>query len=298
VKAGRPALVAACRAGLWGAVGTFVPALVDLAGSDWLGAGDLWALTVWTLPYLLILVVSGVALARMLAQRPAWLGLLTGSTAGAALGVLWTLLNALCVGPWFGAWSVPVLLCWTTGGALGLASAATSQAGRNWRRLTIESVAYLLVAILVLYAHRPAVVRLSSEQHLTLVYGRIHPQRAGPAIDDARALLSAEERQLLARAGIAGSIEILGSHAANTAPRPVARVLVLFDRPVDRVHRVLQPDATTVLYIQAAAGFRRFPPDAKVLERAVELYPSGPGETRYWIEHAAGSRSGGAGIQW
>jgi hypothetical protein len=284
---------------VWGALGTLAPALVDLSTSDWFGAGDLQGFLFFTLPLLFVLVASGIGLARRLAQRSTWLGLVIGGTAGIGIGFLWTLANALLLGPWFGAWSFPVLLCWTTGGALSQAAAATARPGRDWRRLVIEAAAYLLVATGALYVYRPAVVYLRHDQHLTLVYGRIRPTIAVPPVDDSRELLISGEKELLARAKIGGSVEIVGGHASNTTEQPRARILVLLRRPVDRVYRLLQPDATTVLYIQEENGFRRFPADAKVLsDRAVEFYPAGATETRYWVEGAGGARSGGSGLQW
>ena len=295
-SAGRTAGMRAC---VWGIVGTLAPALVDLSTSDWFGAGDLRGLVFFTLPLLLVLVVSGILLAGRLAPRPTWMGLVVGGSAGAAVGVLWTLANARLLGPWFGAWSFPVLLCWTTGGALSLAAASTSRSGRGWQTLAVESLAYLVVASAGLYVYRPTVVHLRHDQHLTLVYGRIRPSNGGPAIDDSRELLTPGDKELLGRAGIGGSVEVIGGHAANTTQTPRARILVLLRRPVDRVHRLLQPDATTVLYVQEKSGFRRFPADAKVLlDRAVELFPADGNETRYWVEGAGGGRSGGSGIQW
>jgi len=257
--AGSTGRTAAWRAGVWGVLGTFAPALVDLSTSGWFGAGDLRGLLLFTLPLLLVLVVSGIALARKLAQRPRWAGLVIGGTVGIGIGFLWTLANALLLGPWFGAWSFPVLLCWTTGGALSLAAAATSRPGTGWRRVAVESVPYLFVAMVALYIYRPAVVHLRHDQHLTLVYGRIGPSGAGPAVDDSRELLIPGEKELLARAAIGGSVEVVGGHAANTTQQPRARILVLLRRPVDRVYRLLQPDATTVLYVQEDTGFRRYP---------------------------------------
>jgi hypothetical protein len=297
--AGSLALAAATRAVIWGLCGTLVPALVELSGSNWFGAGDLRALAFFTLPLLLILAVIGVALARKLAQRPIWIGVVIGATGGVGVGFLWTLANALHLGPWFGAWSVPVLLCWTTGGALSLVAAATTRLAAPRWRIVVESGAYLFVAMVAFFVYRPAIVHLQHDQHLTLVYGRIRLSNAELAIDDSRDLLIPGEREMLALAAIGGSVELIGGYAANTTEQPRARVLVLLRRPVDRVYRLLEPDKTTVLYIQENSGFRRFPPDAKVLpDRAVEVYPADPNETRYWVEHAGGARSGGSGIQW
>jgi hypothetical protein len=272
---------------------------VDLSTSDWFGAGDLRGLLFFTLPLLLVLVVSGIGLARKLAQRPTWIGLAIGSAVGIGIGFLWTLANALLLGPWFGAWSFPVLLCWTTGGALSQAAAATARPGSDWRRLVLETGSYLAVATAALFVYQPAVVHLRHDQHLTLVYGRIQPTTAGHPVDDPRELLISGEKELLDRATIDGSVEIVGAHAANTTQQPRARMLVLLRRPIHRVYRLLQPDATTVLYIQEENEFRRFPADAKVLsDRAVEFYPAGADETRYWVEHAGGARSGGSGLRW
>jgi len=209
--------IAGCRAAVWGFLGTFAPALVDLSTSNWFGAGDLQGLLFFTLPLLLVLVVSGIYLARKLAPYPMWLGLVIGGTAGVSVGFLWTLANALLLGPWFGAWSFPVLLCWTTGGALSLAAAATSASASGWRRLAFESVIYSFVALAALYVYRPAVIHLRHDQHLTLVFGRIRPTNTGPAADDSRELLISGEKELLALAGIGDSVEVLGGHAANTA---------------------------------------------------------------------------------
>ena len=297
--AGSAGRTAGWRAGVWCVVGTFTPALVDLSTSDWFGAGDLRGLLFFTVPFLLVLVVTGILLARKLPQRPTWIALVVGATAGIGIGLFWTLANALLLGLWFGAWSFPVLLCWTTGGALSLAAAATSRSTGGWRPLAVESLTYLAVAIAALYLYRPLVVQLRHDQHLTLVYGRIRLTNGGTAIDDSRELLIPGEKELLVRAGIGGSVEVVGGHAANTTQTPRARILVLLRRPVDRVYRLLQPDATTVLYVQEDGGFRRFPADAKVLkDRAVELFPAQGNETRYWVEAAGGSRSGGSGIQW
>ena len=43
---------------------------------------------------------------------------------GAIYGFAYTLLNRAFLGPWFGAWSFPVLYCWVVGGALGLVFSA------------------------------------------------------------------------------------------------------------------------------------------------------------------------------
>lgn len=47
---------------------------------------------------------------------------------GLAYGFAFTLLNRQALGGWFGAWSFPVLYCWTGGGGIGLAMASLGTA--------------------------------------------------------------------------------------------------------------------------------------------------------------------------
>ena len=44
--------------------------------------------------------------------------------AGAIAGFCWTLLNYWFLGPWFGAWSFPVVDCWIAGGVIGFITVA------------------------------------------------------------------------------------------------------------------------------------------------------------------------------
>lgn len=98
---------AARRAAGWGFVGSMMPAFVDLASSDWFGASDLPALVLCSLPFVVILALSGRALGRRVAHHRIWTALVIGAIAGIAVGFLWTLSVLLLMGGWFGAFSFP-----------------------------------------------------------------------------------------------------------------------------------------------------------------------------------------------
>src|SRR5687768_3538172 len=111
------------RSMVWTILGTAVPAVMDLQASRWFGAGDLHGLALYSLPFTGLIAMVAFALGPASRRNPRWLVVAACGTAGAILGVGWTMLNRWLLGPWFGAWSLPVLLCWSMGGALGLAAA-------------------------------------------------------------------------------------------------------------------------------------------------------------------------------
>jgi hypothetical protein len=126
---------------------------------------------------LLILTTAGMVLSKLRA-RPRLVGLLVGGAAGILIGFLWTLANAWLLGPWFGAWSLPVVLCWCVGGLLGLAAAATARPTARLR-LAAEGAMFLALAAAAPFAYAAAVTAILHDQHLTLVYaGSVLRQRS------------------------------------------------------------------------------------------------------------------------
>src|SRR5688572_14915511 len=84
------------------------------------GRGDLSALWLWNAPFGLgLLVVSLLCAGPFLRGDFLWSVVLPLVT-GALYGFAFTVLNRAWLGPWFGAWSFPVLYCWVAGGAVGL----------------------------------------------------------------------------------------------------------------------------------------------------------------------------------
>ena len=111
-----------------GSVGCFIGSnfvarlLVDL--NDGFGAGDLRGFAIFSTVFALVFLLPAALFAILfgdwrLANR-LWLAVLLGAIGGFG----WTLLNLWYLGPWFGAWSFPVLYCWMAGGVFGLFAVA------------------------------------------------------------------------------------------------------------------------------------------------------------------------------
>lgn len=81
------------------------------------GMGDLFALALWSLPLGGVTASAGFVL-RSAARPKGALRVFVAIALGALMGVLWTLLMAHMMEPWFGTFSFPVLPILVTSSAL------------------------------------------------------------------------------------------------------------------------------------------------------------------------------------
>lgn len=109
-------------------IGSYALAWGFVARNGGFGAGDLSALFYSTIPYAVMLWLSSLVVLALLTRVPFYLAVILGLVIGSASGFFWTLFNRWMLGPWFGAWSFPVLYCWMFGGALSLMVAVIVQA--------------------------------------------------------------------------------------------------------------------------------------------------------------------------
>jgi hypothetical protein len=112
-------------------VASVVVAVTACASNGWLGSGDVPVFLVWSLPFALIVGLIARFLVARLGEGASLRRLVATLLGGGALGVGATITNAVVLGPWFGAWSIPVGLAWLLGGAIGLATGTTMRSGRN-----------------------------------------------------------------------------------------------------------------------------------------------------------------------
>lgn len=120
----RPLLTSCCGTAAFLGVAALA-ALVLFAARRWFGIGDWRAIAFWSLVIAVPMTPSAWCLARCLRNADRgwrWVGIVVaGTLAGyaATAGVAWIL------GPWFGAFSIPVLYCWVAG---AIAACATNLA--------------------------------------------------------------------------------------------------------------------------------------------------------------------------
>ena len=101
-------------------VAALIPQQLYVLSRNGYGAGDLYAFMFWSVAFALLLGAFGLGWARLTSGLPLIARGLLGGIVGAGSGLLWTIVVRLLLGPWFGAFSFPVVYFWMIGGCFGL----------------------------------------------------------------------------------------------------------------------------------------------------------------------------------
>lgn len=96
-----------------------------VAAKQGFGARDVPTFVFWTSFFVLIVFASSTLAAPKFQRWSALAASIIWGFAGAAVGLLFALVNFSLLGPLFGAWSFPVLYCWTLGGVAAFVVAVT-----------------------------------------------------------------------------------------------------------------------------------------------------------------------------
>lgn len=91
---------------------------------------------------------------------------------GAFTGFIWTILVALLLGPWFGAFSVPVLYCWVGGGVVGSVF-TIGDVAESPKKRSMRVIVTLLIIILASLAIDPLRSALTREHRLHIGFGKL-----------------------------------------------------------------------------------------------------------------------------
>ena len=124
----------ALAAAISAVVASFLWALGFLVGNDWFGVSDLLSFGFLTFPFGILSYLGSGVFVRATRRLPRRLQLALSFVGGVTLGLCFTLAVSNLLGPYFGAFSFPVLLCWMFGGGVGLlvgAGLIRWQAGRD-----------------------------------------------------------------------------------------------------------------------------------------------------------------------
>jgi len=144
-------------------------------------------------------------------------------------------------------------------------------------------------------------VRSLSDQRLQVVFVKWDdlPQEGGiVAKTGAGPPLATEELDQLRSAGLRGTLTVVGSFTQGSGP-DARMVVVMKTQPLSPV-TLYQPDQGKMVYVQDQENWARYPSDAPVLDRLVELYTpaESPSHTRFWVQLASGAQSGGTATTW
>lgn len=259
------------------------------------GAGDLTAVLIWSTPLAVLLSLVARAFRSLWSRLHPVLAWLLAAVLGLAAGFLWTMAVALLMGPWFGAFSLPVWLCWMGGGLGGLVAASAVHV-RNGRRHLGALV--LPIALLLLIGYPPVTARITGSEQIQLVFLRHTPGPEALVILDERGRLTGEERESLIASGLTGQVRLEGTYTGGRGR--VKRALMIMNRQVETALDLPQPYGSTVLYIQEEVGFRLYPPDAPTQPLPIRVKPaeSNTNHTLMEVWQRDGSRVATTGFGW
>jgi len=108
--------IISCVAGVVSVALSFLVAVGFLAANSWFGVGDLTSFAYWSSIFAVVLVCVGVVTRIALLRRRAALRYSLAAFSGLVAGYAFTCVVAYLLGPWFNAFSFPVLFCWMLSG--------------------------------------------------------------------------------------------------------------------------------------------------------------------------------------
>jgi hypothetical protein len=157
------------RSALLGAVVLVVTSLASavffIALDDWFGVEDVSAFIFWSLPLAGLVYLSFRKLPARLTSAAPLLRYPALAIIGGIAGIGWTIVVALLLGGWIGAFSIPVFICWVAGGLVAGIAAVWHSDRRSWHAAVVSLI--LIVAALL-----PAgEYILEPEPHVRVVLG-------------------------------------------------------------------------------------------------------------------------------
>lgn len=93
---------------------------IVLYRQDWFGKGDTYAFIFWTIPLAVGLSVTGKTIVNLFRTSSFYLRLIFIILTAGLLSLGWAYCVALFLGPWIGAFSIPILYLWIVGSVLQL----------------------------------------------------------------------------------------------------------------------------------------------------------------------------------
>lgn len=240
---------------------------------NWFGVSDLTFLVMWFVP--VGLIAAGLA-AHLVKRALRWsIGVryLVGLGLGLLLGFCWTLCVALLLGPWWGAVSLPALMCWMAGAVSGVVGGLVLGPGSSARARLATIVVLVTVAVVAAVSSKPLDTQLSHDQTLSVLFLKWMPGSEPLTIETERDEALTDAAVALVRlAKTRGQVRVMWGGSRH-GRGPAATVLILLQRPISRPVSLRQPDRSMAVYVQNDQGFVMYPADGKTLDREITLSP-------------------------
>jgi hypothetical protein len=276
-------------------------ATISIVRNSGFGIGDLWPFLFWSIPF--AVGIASMNFTKLFCRPHPLLRYFVPVFVGITAGILWTVIVRVFLGPWFGAFSFPVLFCWIAGGASGMI--ASCEASR--RRLKVADLILVgSICFLAIVGMDPIFVWLSNDQQLEVTFIKWTPKPETLSmqdIDDPPDYYGSVSKEFdqLKEVGLTGKLAVF-SGGRYGAGNKHSRVIIVMQRQLEKRSKDLpQPDGVNVIYIQDENNnWRIYPSGAPTLQRTIrlEIPENKENITDYWVELASGARQGGQAFFW
>jgi hypothetical protein len=275
-------------------------AFTSVAISRGFGARDLLPFLTWTLAFAVIVSPAAQMLVYTFVKVSPLPRFLLAGASGIVTGVLWTYAVAQLLGPWVGAFSLPVLFCWIAGGTSGMISALLYHESRG--RTAMIAIPVILVSTLsALTLSKSLGVLPAGKPQVELLVIKWDPGPEPLTSTEVLGLtISKSDLEHLKAIGLTG--EVMYSGSANYKEGQPGRVIIVTQAPLSEPVNLPQPDGSDVIiYVQGESGWNRFPREAATSQRQIRLRNDRRGSSRstlFSVERPDGSREGGTAATW
>ncbi|GIU83014.1 MAG: hypothetical protein D6823_15525 [Chloroflexi bacterium] len=298
-----PSLVEDMRQNRWksfliAAVACFLTSVamsvVAITANKGFGYSDIMPFLILTLPLVIIIAAVKAMLIGILRWFPLVFRYIVAGIIGVIGGLLWAIIVAIYMGPWFSAFSFPVHLCWMVGGASGMIVGSNSYL----RRALIAELAVIAVIGFGFLTMPRYISDLLSKNQTLEVVGFVWKPGPEPLSVENMDFDLDEEVAKLASIGLTGQLRYRGKSTVGRGKH--VKVVIVMQRQVEEKVELKQPYGVDVVYVQTDDGWKMYPPDAPTLERTIRLSvdKERPNSTEISIERADGSREGWTFARW
>lgn len=262
------------------------------------GIGDIFSFTFWSIPYSFFIGIAAILLNSAASRFKAYLQYVICGIAGILAGIIWTFLVAGLLGPWFGAFSVPVIVCWLTGGLSAMLFMSGNAGSRKLQYYSAKTTALIILCFVFAYGFKPFIAYVTHDRSVTLVAVKWYTSDSY-SLEDPLNALTPRQIELMKNLGVKGNMKV--DQTSSSGSGDSATLVIILKSPLRKSVKLFQPDAGDIVYLQVRdTAFRYLPSDAKLSDRTIEIYPADSLRltSNYWLELPLGARKGGTFLDW
>ena len=292
-------------------------ALAAVLYQNGFGLADLFSFSIFTIPYAVLIGMLTSNTRVFMERRPLIVRLLLSGCAGVLCGFGWVLAVPIVLGPWFAAFSFPVLVCWILGAVWGILSGTVLSEPRKLQRTLAGTAAAIAASVFLALGFSVYGDYVRWTKGYELVTFKWQPGPQGLDIQNTsdfprppgwkedtrgkgvlrflelrqsmgrnldfqasapRPVLTSEEIALIREAGISGSVRFYSGRSLDERCYPNTIVLIL-QSPLDKETPLPVPKRKTAIFFQAGDAINVYPPGVPILKnRIVRIGPGKMGK--------------------